>query len=280
MKTLVLVEHDNTKVHDATLAVVTAASKLGEVHLLVAGHNCGSVAEAAAKIAHFMALVARSVAVRSEVPDYVAQAAPAQGQIRAAMRAYLGTIPDYTREDLKGVLLAGVRPDSAAEKAGFHQGDLLIELDGHKIGSIHDFVYVLRQAKPGDRNHRTGQIAHGNPQQRPNHHQGKGAILTAQQHQESQFCGNAHHHHRPEHRRQAPAPPAPTKQRQRHIQHRRDANPAEIQAESDGGISSSATARGTSGGRGWLQLRALIRKYKASSSSKISTMAMRARTNC
>ncbi len=51
MKTLVLVEHDNTRVQDATLAVVTAASKLGEVHLLVAGHNCGSVAEAAAKIA-------------------------------------------------------------------------------------------------------------------------------------------------------------------------------------------------------------------------------------
>ncbi|WP_073974743.1 electron transfer flavoprotein subunit alpha/FixB family protein [Erythrobacter donghaensis] len=51
MKTLVLVEHDNTRVQDATLAVVTAASKLGEVHLLVAGHNCGAVAEAAAKIA-------------------------------------------------------------------------------------------------------------------------------------------------------------------------------------------------------------------------------------
>ncbi|MFN4038714.1 MAG: electron transfer flavoprotein subunit alpha/FixB family protein [Erythrobacter sp.] len=51
MKTLVLVEHDNTKVNDATLAVVTAAGKLGEVHLLVAGHNCAAVAEAAAKIA-------------------------------------------------------------------------------------------------------------------------------------------------------------------------------------------------------------------------------------
>ncbi|MEO0056603.1 MAG: hypothetical protein RIT17_33 [Pseudomonadota bacterium] len=51
MKTLVLVEHDNTKVNDATLAVVTAAGKLGEVHLLVAGHNCASVGEAAAKIA-------------------------------------------------------------------------------------------------------------------------------------------------------------------------------------------------------------------------------------
>lgn len=51
MNTLVLVEHDNNTVNDATLAVVTAAGKLGEVTALVAGHNCGSVAEAAAKIA-------------------------------------------------------------------------------------------------------------------------------------------------------------------------------------------------------------------------------------
>jgi electron transfer flavoprotein alpha subunit len=51
MKTLVLVEHDNAAVKDATLAVVTAASKLGEVHLLVAGKGCAGVADAAAKIA-------------------------------------------------------------------------------------------------------------------------------------------------------------------------------------------------------------------------------------
>src|SRR3546814_11707716 len=51
MKTLVWVEHDNASVKDATLAVVTAAAKLGEVHLLVAGKGCGSVGEQAAKIA-------------------------------------------------------------------------------------------------------------------------------------------------------------------------------------------------------------------------------------
>ena len=51
MKTLVLVEHDNAVVKDATLSAVTAASQLGEVHLLVAGKGCGAVAEAAAKIA-------------------------------------------------------------------------------------------------------------------------------------------------------------------------------------------------------------------------------------
>ena len=41
MKTLVLVEHEGGKVKDATLAAVTAASKLGEVHLLVAGQGVG-----------------------------------------------------------------------------------------------------------------------------------------------------------------------------------------------------------------------------------------------
>jgi len=51
MKTLVLVEHDNAAVKDATLSTVTAASKLGEVHLLVAGKGCAGVADAVAKIA-------------------------------------------------------------------------------------------------------------------------------------------------------------------------------------------------------------------------------------
>ena len=50
-KTLVWVEHDNASVKDATLAAVTAASQLGEVHLLVAGSGCGAVASAAAQIA-------------------------------------------------------------------------------------------------------------------------------------------------------------------------------------------------------------------------------------
>ena len=51
MKTLVWVEHDNATLKDATLAAVTAAGKLGEVHLLVAGSGCAGVAEQAAKIA-------------------------------------------------------------------------------------------------------------------------------------------------------------------------------------------------------------------------------------
>jgi len=51
VKTLVWVEHDGSAVKDATLAAVTAASKMGEVHLLVAGQGVDGVAQAAAKIA-------------------------------------------------------------------------------------------------------------------------------------------------------------------------------------------------------------------------------------
>jgi len=51
MKTLVWVEHEEGQLKDATLPTVTAASKLGEVHLIVAGSGVGAIAEAAAKIA-------------------------------------------------------------------------------------------------------------------------------------------------------------------------------------------------------------------------------------
>ncbi len=51
MKTLVLVEHDNASMKDATLAAVTAASQMGEVHMIVAGSDCAAVGEQAAKVA-------------------------------------------------------------------------------------------------------------------------------------------------------------------------------------------------------------------------------------
>jgi electron transfer flavoprotein alpha subunit len=51
MPTLLLAEHDNGALKDATNKALTAAKALGaEVHILVAGHNCKAVAEAAAKL--------------------------------------------------------------------------------------------------------------------------------------------------------------------------------------------------------------------------------------
>ena len=47
MIALVWVEHEGGQLKDATLAAVTAAGKLGEVHAVVAGANVGGVAEQA-----------------------------------------------------------------------------------------------------------------------------------------------------------------------------------------------------------------------------------------
>ncbi|MDE2133091.1 MAG: FAD-binding protein [Alphaproteobacteria bacterium] len=52
MATLVIAEHDNKTLKDATAKTVTAATQLGAgVHVLVAGQNCSAVAAAAAKLA-------------------------------------------------------------------------------------------------------------------------------------------------------------------------------------------------------------------------------------
>ena len=52
MTALVIAEHDNTSIKGATLNAVTAAAACGgDVHMLVAGHNAGAAAAAAAQIA-------------------------------------------------------------------------------------------------------------------------------------------------------------------------------------------------------------------------------------
>jgi len=51
MSILVVADHDNAELKPATRVVVTAAQQIGgDVDVLVAGENCGAVAEAAAKV--------------------------------------------------------------------------------------------------------------------------------------------------------------------------------------------------------------------------------------
>ncbi|MCU7876774.1 MAG: FAD-binding protein [Candidatus Thiodiazotropha sp. (ex Lucinoma borealis)] len=51
MTVLVIAEHNNSELHAATLAAITAATQLNDtVNLLIAGSGCSSVAEAAAKV--------------------------------------------------------------------------------------------------------------------------------------------------------------------------------------------------------------------------------------
>lgn len=77
------------------------------------------------------------------------------GNARGDMRSFnasLGTIPDYGGPGAgkKGVLLAGVRPKSAADKGGMKKGDILVRLGKSEIGGVEDLMFVLNASKPGE----------------------------------------------------------------------------------------------------------------------------------
>jgi electron transfer flavoprotein alpha subunit len=87
MSVLVLVEHDGSSIKDATLATVTAASKLGEVHALVAGNGVDGVAQAATKIAGVAKVLLADAAHLSH--DLAENVAPVAAKLMANYDAFV-----------------------------------------------------------------------------------------------------------------------------------------------------------------------------------------------
>ena len=104
----------------------------------------------AAKIARLMGLLTRALALRAEPPDYIrAEDAPVN-RPRRTSRVYLGTVPDYVAEGVTGVRLSGVVKGGPAEAAGIEGGDIIVELTGREIETIHDYSYALDALKIGE----------------------------------------------------------------------------------------------------------------------------------
>jgi predicted metalloprotease with PDZ domain len=101
------------------------------------------------RVSKFSKQIVLDLVQSSERPDLAKverSGQPAGG--RETLRAYLGTIPDYTTE-VKGVKLSGVRGGSPAEKGGLKGGDVIIEFAGQKIANIYDYTYALDAVKIG-----------------------------------------------------------------------------------------------------------------------------------
>ena len=85
-----------------------------------------------------------------ERPAYVrVERSQSEEGSRDTLRAYLGTIPDYTTEGT-GVKLSGVRAEGPADKAGLKGGDVIVEFGGQKITNIYDYTYALDAVKIGE----------------------------------------------------------------------------------------------------------------------------------
>ena len=99
------------------------------------------------KLAHGIVL---DVIRTPERPEYVeVERSESEGGSRDTLRAYLGTIPDYTTEGT-GVKLSGVRAGGPADKAGLQGGDVIVEFGGQKIANIYDYTYALDAVKIGE----------------------------------------------------------------------------------------------------------------------------------
>ena len=101
------------------------------------------------RIAKFAQQIVLDLARAPERPDFArVERSEAGAGSRDTLRAYLGSIPDYSTE-VKGVKLSGVRAGSPAEKGGLKGGDVIVEFAGQKIANIYDYTYALDAVKIG-----------------------------------------------------------------------------------------------------------------------------------
>ena len=92
------------------------------------------------------ALIARNVANRDAALEFVhVEQVATQGQ-RASLRAFTGTIPDYTSA-VEGLRLSGVIAGGPAAVAGLREGDVIVEFAGQSITNIYDYTYALDAVK-------------------------------------------------------------------------------------------------------------------------------------
>ncbi len=98
------------------------------------------------------------VAVTPPEPPYVDVDAVVQGALAWTRGGRLGvTIRDVNDDDVKkggpgtsrGVVIEQVSSDSAAEKAGFKSGDLVVEFDGERVRSAQQFTRLVQETPAG-----------------------------------------------------------------------------------------------------------------------------------
>ncbi len=105
--------------------------------------------DGAEKITRLFAAIATTLATQADTPDYHRMEKPASAIGQVGIRAYLGTIPDYSQSEVAGVKLSGVAKNGPAEKAGVRGGDVVVEVAGRKIENIYDYTYALDGLKIG-----------------------------------------------------------------------------------------------------------------------------------
>ncbi len=66
-----------------------------------------------------------------------------------ARRASLGTLPDFAYQG-EGIRVSGITPNSAAERAGLREGDILLSFAGERLTDLQGYSNILRKQQIGN----------------------------------------------------------------------------------------------------------------------------------
>jgi peptidase M28-like protein/PDZ domain-containing protein len=107
-----------------------------------------------ARVAELGARVAERLAAAAERPTYVTltrppAAARPRGEAGAAAPVFFGVGADG-RSESDGLRLTHIVPDSAAARAGLHEGDILVRFGDRAVDGFEDLTAALRTRQRGD----------------------------------------------------------------------------------------------------------------------------------
>ncbi len=94
-----------------------------------------------------------TVSNRAEKPEFIqvkeADDKAERGRHSYKSGAWFGIIPNFEETPL-GCKISGTSPGSPAMKAGLQENDIITTINDKEIKNLHDFMYTVREYKPGD----------------------------------------------------------------------------------------------------------------------------------
>ena len=104
--------------------------------------------EGTKKVADYSYLVISEVANRETVLSFQ-EAGPKFQRSGGRFKVTFGIMPDVAGQEKRGLRVDAVTKGKPADKAGMKKGDIVIAIDGNKVGSIYDYMNRLQSLKAG-----------------------------------------------------------------------------------------------------------------------------------
>ena len=101
------------------------------------------------RIAEYASLVIEAIANRETVLTFQEAGPKFQRSRGGRFKVTFGIMPDYAGLEKRGLRIDAVTPGKPADKGGMKKGDIITAIDGHKVGSIYDYMSRIQALKAG-----------------------------------------------------------------------------------------------------------------------------------